>query len=155
MEAPQPIAARRRRRTPKAPLPLWIVENREAQPSEDGKGWTSGELAARLGVADSTVRGWETGRSVSEDNIRAMERLFGTQAPGHDEPSSGDPQLVAALLEQAAAIRDLVEELRLSRAGQVEATEIAFQALGALGAAQGRTGTPDGSAHEADAGTHR
>lgn len=81
-------------RTPKKPLSAWIVTNREAQPTEDGKGWTSGELARRLGVSDSTVRGWEAGRSVSEGNLELMERLFGVTAPGHEEPSD-----LAAMLQ--------------------------------------------------------
>ncbi len=85
-------------RAPKKPLSAWIVTNREAQPTDDGKGWTSGDLARRLGVSDSTVRGWEAGRSVSEGNLELMERLFGVTAPGHDE--AGDQALVAAAINR-------------------------------------------------------
>lgn len=79
-------------RKPKAPLSAWIVEQRKRL------GWKSEELAARLDVAESTVRGWESGRSVSADSLARMERAFGVQAPGTNEPGAGDPAgLMAAM----------------------------------------------------------
>lgn len=92
-------------RKPKAPLAAWIVAQRKAQIPP----WKAEELAARLGLSDSTVRGWESGRSVSPDNLDALERLFGLQAPGRDQ-QSGD-----ALV---GAIGELVAELRAARAEQ-------------------------------------
>lgn len=63
-----------KRRTRPA-LAAWIVEQRKA------RGWTPDDVALRAGVATTTVRGWETGRSVSDANLTALEEAFGVEAP--------------------------------------------------------------------------
>lgn len=88
-------------RRPKAPLAAWIVEQRKA------KALKPADLAARLGVAETTIRGWETGRGVSAENVASLERLFGVAAP--DAPPPAD---MAALV---AAMTNLVDELRADR----------------------------------------
>lgn len=98
-------------RKPKAPLAAWIVEQRKARE------WKSEELAARLGVSDSTVRSWESGRAVSADNLAQMERLFGLAAPDGDR-YVGQDALVAAIDRQTAAIDRLVQAIEDSRADQ-------------------------------------
>lgn len=101
---------RRRRRTPKPPLADWIVTNREAQPTPDGKGWTSDELADRVGVARSTVRGWEIGRPVSLPNLAALERLFGKTAPGEAGPPD-QSDLAAAIREQTTMLSEVLHAI--------------------------------------------
>jgi transcriptional regulator with XRE-family HTH domain len=88
-------------RKPKTPTAAWIVENRRRL------GWKSEELAQRLDVSDSTVRGWESGRSVSADNLDRLEREFGRTAPGRDEP---DGDLATAIRELTAYLRQRDEE---------------------------------------------
>jgi transcriptional regulator with XRE-family HTH domain len=100
-------------RKPKPPLSAWIVEQRNRQTPI----WKSEELARRLGVSDSTVRGWEAGRSVSEPNLVAMERLFGVEAPGRDQSSPDD--VAAALDRQTDVFRELIRETQ-RRAGAAE-----------------------------------
>ena len=63
--------------------------------------------------------------------------------------------LIAALTAQTEAITALVAELRLSRVAQVEATTVAFEALGALGVRQAPPGTQSDSVPERRAGTGR
>src|SRR5688500_6031728 len=64
--------------TPKAPVKAWIVAQREA------KGWEAWDLAEKLGVSYSTVRGWEaaSGGKPNARNIQRLETLFGITAPG-------------------------------------------------------------------------
>ena len=132
-------------RRPKPAQNAWLIEQRKR------RGWKPEDVADRLDVSVATVRGWESGRGIGPDSMTRLEALFGVAAPGHEQPTSD-----AAMLELADAIRDLVEELRLSRAGQVEATAVAFQALGALGAGvRGPAGTQNGSEHEDRVGTGR
>lgn len=115
--------------TGKPPLAAWIVRERER------KGWKSHELARRLREAgfeaeDSTVRTWEgrNARPPKSDTVRALERLFGTAAPNGDTTALGDvPELVAA-------IRDLVEEMRLARQEQAEWNRGVQDVLAAIGA---------------------
>lgn len=137
-------APARRRRKPKSALSLWIVEQREAQPTEDGKGWTSGQLADKLGVSDSTVRGWEAGRSVSSDNLAQLERLFGVEAPGRDEPNDGQALVAAAIRDQTdrmeAAIQAQTAMLAavLSRLGGLPVPEAEAEAETAIASTSGR-----------------
>lgn len=126
------------------------------------------ELARRSGVKERSWHDWFEGTHEPRPSSlaragralnRTPEQLLAAwdgQRPHKARRGTETPDaLVEAITAQTDAINALVEELRLTRAGQVEATEIAFQALGALGAAQARSGTPDGSEREADAGTRR
>lgn len=95
----------------KPPVSAWLIRERKRV------GMKPGEVAARLTamglpVQEGTVRTWEAGRSPSPDNIEGLERIFETQAPGSVAPDTN--------ADLAAAIRELVEELRLSRAQQTE-----------------------------------
>jgi transcriptional regulator with XRE-family HTH domain len=60
-------------RKPKSALSAWVVEQRNRQ----DPAWKSEELARRLGVAESTVRGWESGRTISPANLVALEGVPG------------------------------------------------------------------------------
>lgn len=91
---------------PRTPLAAWIREQRQARE------WKSEEVARRLGVAESTVRSWESGRTISDDNLDALERLFGQEAPGHEASAPDVGALAVAIEAQTAAITDLVEALR-------------------------------------------
>jgi len=42
-------------------------------------GWTRGELARRLGVSDSAVQGWATGRREAPENLLAWLRDVASQ----------------------------------------------------------------------------
>jgi transcriptional regulator with XRE-family HTH domain len=98
-------------RKPKSAVSAWIVEQRNRQ----DPAWKSEELARRLGVAESTVRGWESGRTISDANLIALERLFGVEAPGGraDQPGGGD--VAAAIDRQTDVMRELLDEFRASR----------------------------------------
>lgn len=87
---------------PKSPIKAWIVEQRKAH------GWKSDELAQRLDVSESTVRGWEaaSGGQPKAENIDALERVFGVTFSGRDEPPGDQAAIVAAVREQTEAIRE-------------------------------------------------
>lgn len=81
----------------------------------------------------------------------ASRGVTGPDAAAPDEP---EPDLLTALRMQADTITALVEELRLSRIQQHEATMALLQAVGALqGPAQDRAGTRDDTPREASADT--
>src|SRR3954452_18382300 len=94
-------------RKPKSPVSAWIVEQRKRH----DPAWKSEELARRLGVAESTVRGWESGRTVSGDNLAALERLFGVESPGARADQAADGDVARAIRDQTEIMRQLVEEL--------------------------------------------
>lgn len=105
-------------RKPKSPVSAWIVEQRTRQE------WKSEELARRLSVSDSTVRGWEAGRSVSDPNLRAMERLFGVQAPGTKETGQADVVGLVDMLTRALQLQaEALTEIRLVLTGAVESAD--------------------------------
>lgn len=120
-------------RKPKTPVAAWIVEQRKAL------GWKSEELAARLGVSESAVRGWESNRPVSSDNLAALERLYGVVAPGQDESSEGD---VAAAIREQAASND-----RLAKAMETQAEAFTTLAASIDRAAAGVVGQVGGFGH--------
>jgi len=96
----------------------------------DRLGMKPTEVAQRLGVAETTVRGWEAGRSIAPDNVAALEALFGTPAPDQATAVAGENDLLTA-------IRELVEELRLSRQEQSRWNRGVEETLAAV--LQGRT----------------
>jgi hypothetical protein len=82
-------------RKPKSAVSAWIVEQRNRQ----DPAWKSEELARRLGVAESTVRGWESGRTISRcepGRARAAVRRRGARAgersAGRRRRRRGDPR---------------------------------------------------------------
>jgi len=146
-------------RTPaqRGPYGRWLVAAREA------RGYTTAAEARRaldaagIRIAHSTYAEYEAGTKVpSKNHLPLLERFWGPsdayETPGATETPDA---LVAALTAQTEAIAALVEELRLSRLAQVTATEVAFQALGALGQGQDRAGTRDGNGGADPVGTPR
>lgn len=99
-------------RKPKNALAAWLVEQRRQ------RRWRVEDVAERVDVVASTVRAWESGRGISDDNLDALERLFGVESPAHVEQPSADSALVAELrrhteatLENSALLRDLISGL--------------------------------------------
>ena len=129
----------------KTPLQLWIADHRKALEL------SSLDLANLTGVTEDTARGWESRGRPSQDAIEKLEKRFGEPAPEGDRPIGVGDQ--AALVD---AIRDLVDELRLSRIRQESFDE---QVLALLAAATGgspaREEQPSGSERAAPAGTAR
>jgi hypothetical protein len=116
---------------PKPPISAWIVAQRKLRDPE----WKPRELAARLrdrGIRaeEGTVRTWEAGRKPSDDAIAEMERLFGAPAPRDQGP--GD------LADLVAAVRELVEEVRLSRLAQDRNADVLAELLGRVAAGRPR-----------------
>ena len=125
-------------RTAKPALSLWVIDNRKRL------GWKPADVAARVGVTEDTVRGWEAGRGMSEDARLALEQAFGVPAPvGDREPTS---ELVSALREQTAEIgrlADGVEALLASRDRDLESLARTLAGLLASpGTQQGGAGLP-------------
>lgn len=131
----------------------WLVAAREARGWDTAQKARDALAAAGIRIGTSAYAEYESGSKVPSRNH--LPKLVEFWGPVPDDDAARDSDLVAAINAQTAAITALVEELRLSRGSQVKATEVAFQALGALGAAQGRSGTPDGSEPQARAGTGR
>lgn len=96
-------------RKPKRPTAAWITEQRKAQPTPDGRGWTVEQLAEKIGVAPATIRGWEApgGRPPSQENLDALERVFGVSSPESSPGGElGLDRLAAAIERQAGALED-------------------------------------------------
>jgi len=89
---------------------------------------TPADIARLLDVAESTVRGWEAGRSISAEHIAKLETLFGVAAPTRPEASD--------MAELIRAIRDLVEEMRLARERDQDAAAAMVRAAEVLLAAR-------------------
>lgn len=116
----------------KPPVSEWIAVERKRA------GWKVDELSRRLVEAGypaevSTIRVWEAGRSPRQETIEALERLFGSAAP-RDRDQGGDNS--ALISEQTAVLRELVEEVRLSRLVSERSAVVLAELLGSL--AQGR-----------------
>jgi transcriptional regulator with XRE-family HTH domain len=135
-------------RNPKTPLGAWIVEQRKA------RDWKSEELARQLGVADSTVRSWESGRAISADNLARLERLLGVQAPVSEGGGDAATLLAAfrdALLEQTRALAEVRLELREARRTAEEERGVIAEILARL-EARLELGTEPASNGAGDAG---
>lgn len=102
------------RKRDKPALALWIADRRKAMNLKpDSLAYELGRLGYE--VKEATVRGWEAGAKPSDEAIRAMERLFASEAPG-DEPevATGDTAaLIAALEVQTQAMTALLNEARI------------------------------------------
>lgn len=88
-------------RKPKPPVNAWLIAQRKA------RGWKPADVARYVDVAEPTVRGWESGRSIRDDMIDRLERTFGTTAPremSFDGPFLDLGPLLERLDRQAAAI---------------------------------------------------
>jgi len=108
----------------KPPISAWIASERKAH------GWKVEELSARLRgmgyeAETATVRVWEAGRSPKAETIEGLERLFESKAPRDDAPDNSD---------LVAAIRELVEEVRLSRLASERSGEVLAELLGVVAA---------------------
>lgn len=89
----------RKARAEKAPINLWLIDQTRH------RGWRVEDVATRLDVSPSTVRGWEAGRSISPDNIARLEVVFGVKAPTTGSAGSDTPtaELVALMARQVEA----------------------------------------------------
>lgn len=92
-------------RRPKPATSVWLIEERNKAKMKPL------DVAEAIDVAESTVRGWEAGRSIKSDNRRALERLFGVEAPAESVPPEDLRDLIAVLSA-------LVDELRAGRLAQ-------------------------------------
>lgn len=98
-------------------------------------GLSTRELSERLAlvgvkVGEQTISVWESyaGRNPSADNIDALERLFGSQAPlGATE--SGDAT-AAAIDRQTEVFRQLLDEQRMTRIAQETIAEAVGELVG-------------------------
>lgn len=86
-------------RTAKPALSLWLVDARKAAAMKPH------DVANAVGVAEETVRGWESGRGIGPESLAKLRGLFG-EPPAARQGPAGD---------LAAAITDLVDELQLWR----------------------------------------
>lgn len=76
---------------PKPPLSAWLIRQRKE------RGWKPADVAMRLDVAEVTVRGWESGRSMRADTVGELEKLFGVKAPGSEVAATSASDLGAVL----------------------------------------------------------
>lgn len=88
---------------PKPALSEWLIVHRKE------RGDTVADTARVTDRSEATVRGWEAGRPPSADDpvIAHLERYYGAVAPKDADQS-----------DLVSALKDLVEELRLSREEQ-------------------------------------
>lgn len=96
---------------PKPPQSAWLIRHRKE------RGWKPADVAQRLDVAEVTVRGWESGRSIRADTLAQMERLFGEEAPGHETTApEGTVALIQAMTRameaQADAFNAMAEQIQ-------------------------------------------
>src|SRR5438034_9050304 len=70
------------------------------------RGWTQGELAAKVNYSESLIALVETCRSAATMDLgRALDREFGT--PGYAPATSGKPEAPGTFMRLAARIRKL------------------------------------------------
>lgn len=94
----------------RGPVALWLRNERLA------RGWTQKDVADRLGLTELSYRAYEAGPRVSKPVRTALEAIYGTKPPDPHAPSpkSADlVELVVALREQTAAIRELAEMMKI------------------------------------------
>jgi transcriptional regulator with XRE-family HTH domain len=101
----------------------WLIEQRKAAKL------STEELAARVGVSDATLRGWEAGRMPSLGNATSVARVLRSEPPARLQ--SDDP-FIEAVREQTQAINDLVAEIREERERGQDAAAAMLRAAEAL-----------------------
>ena len=133
----------------KPPLNAWVQSQRKL------KGWKVEELSARLTdlgheAKPDTIRVWEGNKPnpPRPETIRALEVLFGSEAPLDD---TSDSDVAAAIRAQTEVMRDLVAELRASRlAASPEATRQGMAMLFDELMDRGWLHVPEGLTNQAD-----
>lgn len=115
----------RKPRSAKPATALWVADNTRRI------GLTPADVARRLDVAESTVRGWESGRGISEQYVPDLERIFGVPAPAREEPAADQTALVAAIERQSQAIEKQAQAMTvLARAIERGSTNVLDGVLG-------------------------
>lgn len=90
----------------RGPVAAWMRRERLE------RGWTTHDVAERIGITEPSYRGYEAGPRVSAPVRRALEKLYKKAAPSPQAQQPSDiADLVVALREQTAAINALVERL--------------------------------------------
>lgn len=79
---------------------LWLIDQRKR------RGWRPEDVAARADVSATTVRGWESGRSIGGDALIRLEAIFGVPAPNGESATGPQGDVAAAVREQTQAIRE-------------------------------------------------
>ena len=100
----------------KPPFASWLVAQREARPPLKAEEVARRLREAGLQAEDSTYRTWESAsdRRPAPETMAALERMFGSRAPGGTDPA-GD--LVVAIRSLVEALdRDREERMALTRA---------------------------------------
>lgn len=142
----------------RGPRAAWLYHHRVARfgSGVSGQEKLAAELRARGAYrAPDTIKGWEASdeRSpISPDVLPHLEAIFDDKAPAPKRAITSE-DVVSALAAQTEAITALVEELRLARLQQVEATAVALKAIGVLGANQAPRGRQHGTEREVPDGT--
>jgi hypothetical protein len=135
----------------------WIRQRlAEMQPDR----WTQLRLRDELAdIGIAVKREWVNqvinGKQPSDDLRKGIERLLGPFPEPEPTHAIGQPDLIAALRAQTAAITALVEELQLSRVSQATIAEETMKALAAVAAGRAPRETPGAAEPAASAGTAR
>jgi transcriptional regulator with XRE-family HTH domain len=95
----------------------WLIEQRKR------RGWKPEDVAARLDAAVTTVRGWESGRSIGGDSLIRLEAIFGSSAPS-DAPSGDQSDLAAAIRENTAMLERVLIALTTRLAAEPDEIQV-------------------------------
>lgn len=137
----------------KPPFARWLVAQRKARPGSGKDGvMTTAELREAIrvsrgfGMGHSTYAQMESGaREPTEEQYRHLTGFFGSEPepdPEPEHPASDIADLAAAVREQTAAMRDLVDEMKATRDAQPDIAEVIARAVSAaLQAAGVRVGS--------------
>lgn len=146
--------ARRKSDSEKGPIGAWATRQRERM------GWKPADVVQAMSatgqpITEGTYRGIEAGpRPPSKHIVRALERVFESEAPDPSAPSveaADMTALVAALGAQTAAINRLVDYLGgQALPDRVTALEAVLERSGWLPAERRDEGSPE---PRVDAGT--
>jgi transcriptional regulator with XRE-family HTH domain len=127
----------------------WLVAARQAKGYETATKALQAMAAAGIAIGKSTYAEYESGsKAPSKNHLPLLEAFWGPAPEVNAEPTDQTDLVVA--------IRELVDEMRLSRAQQDESTQALLRAVAAvLPSTQGRPGTSGDTGLEAPAGTGR